>query len=78
MKHYEIDEFAKYLNEYKSQHPEDDCLDVIQSACEVNGWTYIEDEEGYYEDDFASDGQYILCADEYGNFTFRYEEGCFD
>ena len=69
-----IGDFANYLNEYEELNPEDDCIDIIQDACKEYGWTYTDDVEGYYTDDYATDGQHVLYLREDGKFDTRLDD----
>lgn len=75
MRNYDdICQFGEYLNEYIKQNPEDDCIDLIQEECKKHGWLYTDNSEGYYDTDYASDGQYILYSGEDNRFRTRLEE----
>lgn len=71
-----IEDLRDYLTEYCAQNPEEDCIDLIQEICEVNGWTYTDDVDGYYDTDFVTDGIGILYLDGDGYRTRpeEYEE----
>lgn len=73
----DLEEFAQDLNESRKNNPEDDCLDIIQTACqEYDAWTYTDDcdGDGYYEDDYVTDGLYILYLADDGQFKTRTDE----
>lgn len=56
-----IDDLACFLEDYQAQNPEDDCIDLIRSICEENGWIYTGDSEiPYGFDDYCTDGEKLL------------------
>lgn len=56
-----LDDLRAFLTSYSEENPEDDCCELVRSICKENGWIYTADSAISYDDeDFATDGEYIL------------------
>lgn len=57
-----LDDLREFLTEYCEENPEDDCCELVRGICEENGWIYTADSEdiSYDDEDYATDGEYIL------------------
>ena len=69
-----IDNLKTFIEEWEKENPDrlEDTCNVVRSICQQNNWVYTQDSEIEYDDeDFATDGDYILSLVSIGWHVFE-------